>query len=137
MHIILYYTGLLLPPSNIQLDYQPHRSQVIISWQQPFTLNITHQGRKDIISYKIFVCTDYESLESFVDCEVYNTSNTWYTYAQSVEPNLVCNESVLPTFQVSSINRVGESTRSEPSHLHHVLCTSTPGIKINDNSTPA
>ena len=126
------HTGLLLPPSNIQIDYQPYSLQIVISWQQPFTLNITHQGQEDIIVYNIFVCTYFESPESFGDCEVYNTSNTWYTYNYSsvvTQPDLVCNKSVLPFFQLSSINRVGESARSEPLCLRNVLCTSTPGIK--------
>ena len=125
MHAI----GLLLPPSNIQLEYQWYNLQVIISWQQPFTLNITHQGSKHVISYKIYICTE---VESSVDCEVYNTTNTQYTHVHNfsaiTQPDLVCNNLVSSTFQVSSINMVGESARSEPVYLHNVFCTSTPGI---------
>ena len=115
------HAGLLSPPSNIEVALQ--FLQVRISWEQPFTLNITHQRSENVITYMVFV--NNHGISTY---EEYNTPDTHYTYNLSTvniytQPSNICSDNIPQTFQVSAINRVGTSERSGPVSLHDALCT--------------
>ena len=113
--------GLLSPPTNIQLALQRENQLLVtISWDQPFTLNITSSD--NTIRYRVFV---HFSGNSTV---VYNTSRTEFTYNCSA--NCTCNNNLLPTFQVSAINKAGSSSKSDPVDLHSLLCITGTLISI-------
>lgn len=132
MNDICTLLGLLSPPANIQLELWPtgqYSTTAFLSWNQPFTLNVTNSHGDNIISYRVFV-----SLRNSSTLEIYNTSSTQFTYNYSAA-DTNCNNLLLLTFQVSAINRVGISERSDPlgvicntgtSTCIHVRCSQQP-----------
>ena len=120
-----YFIDLLQPPANVELTIQWNNDllQAILSWEQPFTLNITDQGYDRNITYTVFVSRNST-------LEVYNTSATQFICnldhsAIVFQSNGdICKENILQTFQVVAINRVGTGQRSELIYLRDVLCTS-------------
>ena len=124
--IILYFLDLLEPPTNIELQFQWNNDllQAVLSWEQPFTLNITDQGYERNITYTVFVNRNSTY-------EVHNISATQFTYnlnysSLSVPQSNrdICNNNYYTTFQVSAINRIGTGERSELIFLRDALCTS-------------
>ena len=115
MTICIEFIGLLSPPTNIQLALQREGQLqfVRISWDQPFTLNITN--RDNIIRYRVFVYFGGNSTR------MYNTSMTEFTY-RNHSANVLCNNDLLTTFQISAINQLGSSSKSNPVNLHSALC---------------
>ena len=109
------FIGLLSPPMNIQLALQREGQLqfVRISWDQPFTLNITN--RDNIIRYRVFVYIGGNFTQT------YDTSVTEFTY-HNHSANVLCNNDLLTTFQVSAINQLGSSSKSDPVNLHSALC---------------
>ena len=96
---------------------------VVLFWEAPFMLNITDRQSDGGIMYKLFI-SSYDN-SSF---EVYNTSSTQlvYNYTASINLSLsICNNEAVPLiFQLSTINRVGISQRSEPISLRDEICPS-------------
>ena len=127
-------TGLLSPPTNIQLKFlwKNQFLNVTICWDQPFTLNLTSSSSDNsIITYRVFVNVRHNISNSTL--EVYNTSTTRFVYNYStinlnLGGNVNCNELLLPSFQVSAINRVGIGERSDPVNLYSIFCIT--GIKV-------
>ena len=122
--VCLYtYIGLLLPPTNIQLSFKwlIQFLKITFSWKQPFTLNLTSPDSENTITYQIFLSIGNMTLDSEL---VYNTE---YTYNYSITlSNISCSNHdnlLLPTFEVSAINRVGSSEKSNPVNIQSVLCT--------------
>lgn len=128
------FLGLLQPPVKIELQHEFKWNntllRITILWEQPFTLNITNQRSESDITYIVFVSNYGNSTY-----EAHNTSTTQFIYSINYTAimtqfnNNYCNDNImLPTFQVSAVNRIGISDKSEVVFLRDALCT--PGLPI-------
>ena len=123
--------GLLSPPSDVHLELTNglltnlhHAYIILLSWEQPFTLNITTTTADNPITYRVYVSFINSSTNSE---EVYSTSIAQFVYNfttvnNTISDSICASGVVLPTFQVSAVNRVGHGERSDQLSLRDIVC---------------